>query len=226
MKARLIRLSAAAVIFGGIAAVSAAVFSTSALAHGDVVPQAVDTTGLEPLGKDWKESNPYRGNERAIEIGNPPSTRTAPAATALAPYRAASLPICASWSRATAVTSGSRSGCAMAPSATASPICPNSMTRWGRKLCGPSAHGLRPSPSNERRYSPSPDHGRHSRRGGYLPGLAASLDTVMERGVMRFAVYRDFPPFSHRVGGTLEGVDVDLAKAIGAKLGLASSSWS
>jgi ABC-type amino acid transport substrate-binding protein len=54
-----------------------------------------------------------------------------------------------------------------------------------------------------------------------LPGLAASLDTVMERGVMRFAVYRDFPPFSHRVGGSLEGVDVDLAKAIGAKLGLA-----
>ena len=69
MNARLIRLSAAAVIFGGIAAISAGVFSNSAFAHGDVVPQAVDTTGLEPLGKDWKESNPYRGNERAIEIG-------------------------------------------------------------------------------------------------------------------------------------------------------------
>jgi len=53
-----------------------------------------------------------------------------------------------------------------------------------------------------------------------FPVLAASLDTVTERGVIRFAVYRDFPPFSHRVGGTLEGADVDLAKAIGQKLGL------
>jgi cytochrome c-550 PedF len=69
MNARLVRLSAAALIFGGVAAVSNGVFPTGALAHGDVTPQAVDTTGLEPLGKDWKESNPYRGNERAIEIG-------------------------------------------------------------------------------------------------------------------------------------------------------------
>jgi ABC-type amino acid transport substrate-binding protein len=53
-----------------------------------------------------------------------------------------------------------------------------------------------------------------------FPVSAASLDTVTERGVLRFAVYRDFPPFSHRAGGTLEGADVDLAKAIGAKLGL------
>ena len=53
-----------------------------------------------------------------------------------------------------------------------------------------------------------------------LPGFAASLDTVTERGVLRFAVYRDFPPFSHRVGGSLEGADVDLAKAIGGKMGL------
>jgi ABC-type amino acid transport substrate-binding protein len=53
-----------------------------------------------------------------------------------------------------------------------------------------------------------------------LPGFAASLDTVTERGVLRFAVYRDFPPFSHRVGGSLEGADVDLARAIGEKMGL------
>jgi len=53
-----------------------------------------------------------------------------------------------------------------------------------------------------------------------FPVFAASLDTVTERGIVRFAVYRDFPPFSHRVGGTLEGADVDLAKVIGQKLGL------
>jgi cytochrome c-550 PedF len=41
----------------------------SALAHGDVTPQAVDTTGLEPLGDDWRETNPYKDNPKAIEIG-------------------------------------------------------------------------------------------------------------------------------------------------------------
>lgn len=40
------------------------------LAHGDVTPQAVDTTGLDPLGEEWKMENPYRGNEKAIEIGS------------------------------------------------------------------------------------------------------------------------------------------------------------
>ncbi len=41
-----------------------------ALAHGDVQPQPVDTTGLEPLGAEWKEENPYRGNDKAIAIGS------------------------------------------------------------------------------------------------------------------------------------------------------------
>ena len=41
-------------------------------AHGDVTPQPIDTTGLEPI-KDsdttFAEKNPYSGNPRAIEIG-------------------------------------------------------------------------------------------------------------------------------------------------------------
>ena len=42
--------------------------------HGDVQPQAVDTTGLDPVGEEWLEENPYREKggeqyERAIEIG-------------------------------------------------------------------------------------------------------------------------------------------------------------
>jgi cytochrome c-550 PedF len=40
-----------------------------ALAHGDVTPQPVDTTGLAPLGDGWREVNPYRGNELALKIG-------------------------------------------------------------------------------------------------------------------------------------------------------------
>lgn len=43
--------------------------SAQALAHGDVVPHAVDTTGLKELGKDWLPSNPYRKDATAIRIG-------------------------------------------------------------------------------------------------------------------------------------------------------------
>lgn len=38
--------------------------------HGDVTPQAVDTSSLPSLGKEWREENPFRGNEEAIRIGS------------------------------------------------------------------------------------------------------------------------------------------------------------
>jgi cytochrome c-550 PedF len=67
---RIVRVFAAAALSAGavIAAVSAS------LGHGDVQPQAVDTTGLEPLGEEWLEENPYRETggqqyELAVEIG-------------------------------------------------------------------------------------------------------------------------------------------------------------
>jgi cytochrome c-550 PedF len=37
--------------------------------HGDVQPQPVDTTGLDPLGEEWRKTNPYRGNPLAQKIG-------------------------------------------------------------------------------------------------------------------------------------------------------------
>ncbi len=43
--------------------------ATQLWAHGDVTPQSVDTAGLEPLGEEWLDENPYRGNATAIEIG-------------------------------------------------------------------------------------------------------------------------------------------------------------
>jgi cytochrome c-550 PedF len=52
------------VLLGGLLGASA-----SALAHGDVTPQQVDTKGLPALGEEWRESNPYRGNPKAVEIG-------------------------------------------------------------------------------------------------------------------------------------------------------------
>lgn len=40
-----------------------------AFSHGDAAPQPVDTTGLDPLGAEWRGENPYRGNAAAIKIG-------------------------------------------------------------------------------------------------------------------------------------------------------------
>ena len=50
----------------------ALVAATNAFAHGDVTPQQIDITGLEPLkdNKVWVDKNPYSGNPKAIEIGH------------------------------------------------------------------------------------------------------------------------------------------------------------
>lgn len=44
-----------------------------AMAHGDVTPQKVETKGLEPLGEEWVDENPYRApsesHDKAVEIG-------------------------------------------------------------------------------------------------------------------------------------------------------------
>jgi cytochrome c-550 PedF len=40
-----------------------------ALAHGDVTPQPVDTKTLPALGSEWRDENPYSGQEEAARIG-------------------------------------------------------------------------------------------------------------------------------------------------------------
>jgi cytochrome c-550 PedF len=47
----------------------AGVLATPAWAHGNVTPQAVDTSELPKLGDEWKKENPFRGNATAIKIG-------------------------------------------------------------------------------------------------------------------------------------------------------------
>ena len=54
------------------ALVAGIVVAGTAWAHGDVVPHAMDTTGLTPLGEDLQAENPYRGQpdyELAQKIG-------------------------------------------------------------------------------------------------------------------------------------------------------------
>ena len=49
---------------------AASLTATFAHAHGDVTPQAVDTSSLKQLGENWVTVNPYRGNKDAIRIGD------------------------------------------------------------------------------------------------------------------------------------------------------------
>ncbi len=51
---------------GGIAIAS---ITGSVFAHGNVLPQPVDTSALPEIGDAWLVKNPYRGNAAAIKIG-------------------------------------------------------------------------------------------------------------------------------------------------------------
>lgn len=53
-------------------AAAAALVAVSAYAHGDVVPQSVDTHTLPQLGEKWRESNPFskgEAHQEALRIG-------------------------------------------------------------------------------------------------------------------------------------------------------------
>jgi len=61
-------------LFAGLVAGMAMGVTTGVQAHGDVTPQAVDTSGLPQLGDEWVDENPFRNDEelkaRAVEIGS------------------------------------------------------------------------------------------------------------------------------------------------------------
>ena len=57
----------------GLLALALACGASAAFAHGDMVPQAVDTSTLPQLGAKWLESNPYssgEGHKEALRIGS------------------------------------------------------------------------------------------------------------------------------------------------------------
>ena len=44
--------------------------ASAVIAHGDVVPQAGDTSTLKPVGTEWLAKNPYLKDKEAIRIGD------------------------------------------------------------------------------------------------------------------------------------------------------------
>jgi len=57
------------IVLVGAAALCLGSVSSQLIAHGNVTPQPVDTTGLPKLGDAWVQHNPYRGNDLAKKIG-------------------------------------------------------------------------------------------------------------------------------------------------------------
>jgi len=54
----------------GAMSLATASVSSALFAHGNVTPQAVDTSMLPEIGADWLGKNPYTGNAKAIEVGS------------------------------------------------------------------------------------------------------------------------------------------------------------
>lgn len=50
--------------------------------------------------------------------------------------------------------------------------------------------------------------------------IGQSLDDILDRGWIQFAVYEDFPPYSYEENGVLKGVDIDLGHLIAEDLGI------
>ncbi|MDJ0608323.1 MAG: transporter substrate-binding domain-containing protein [Kiloniellales bacterium] len=50
--------------------------------------------------------------------------------------------------------------------------------------------------------------------------VGQSLDEIVERGYIEFAVYEEFPPYSWRDGGKAKGVDIDLGRLVAEFLGV------
>jgi cytochrome c-550 PedF len=54
----------------GLGLLTVAALPGTSWAHGDVTPQAVDTSALPKLGNAWAAENPYRKNAAAIKVGS------------------------------------------------------------------------------------------------------------------------------------------------------------
>ncbi|MDD9911340.1 MAG: transporter substrate-binding domain-containing protein [Ahrensia sp.] len=50
--------------------------------------------------------------------------------------------------------------------------------------------------------------------------IGKSLDEIVERGWIEFAVYEDFAPYSYKKGSKLVGVDIDVGELIAQELGV------
>ena len=55
-------------ILGGLGGMATCMLAAAVYAHGNMTPQAVDTSTLPQLGAEWRTENPYRNNTEAIRI--------------------------------------------------------------------------------------------------------------------------------------------------------------
>ncbi len=56
--------------------------------------------------------------------------------------------------------------------------------------------------------------------------IAGDWQKIKETGVLRVAVYKDFPPYSYLADGAMQGVDVDIARTLAERLGVGISTMN
>ena len=59
-----------------------------------------------------------------------------------------------------------------------------------------------------------------------ITASAGTLEEVKQQGVLRVAVYKDFSPYSYLAKGTMQGIDVDIARALAEQLGVGLSTMN
>lgn len=126
---------------------AAAVLTSTAFAHGNVVPQAVETKGLTPIkdagvsldGDGWAAVNPYRSSpehDKAVEIGASAYNQNCAACHGLEAKSGGIAPTCACSMPVTPGMNGLSNGYAMARSAMAVCTCRRWPITSARKPCG------------------------------------------------------------------------------------------
>lgn len=50
--------------------------------------------------------------------------------------------------------------------------------------------------------------------------VGQDFDTILDRGILSFALYEDFAPYSYKENGEFKGIDVEIAKVIAQELGV------
>ena len=184
-------------------------------AHGDVQPQAVDTTGLEPLGDTWRERNPYSGNETAIEIGASAYNQN-----------------CARCHGLGGVSGG------IAPDLRLLPYDADGDAWYvSRVRNGAIRNGVTYMPKFEgvlsqealwaiRAWLETVPADKSAvlavvcAAASFTQAASSRLDDIREVGEITVAVYENFPPFSFREGNQLRGIDVEIAREFAAKIGV------
>lgn len=199
------------------------------LPHGDVTPQVVDTAGLPELGGEWHAENPYRNDdeakELAIEIGASGYNQNCARchglqgiSGGLAPDLRELKPTARddAWYVDRVRNGYIQNGIPKMP-----PF-EHLLTQeavWAIRTYLDKRHKELMAERAAKKTSQAPHNAKPELTLAAWSGVAVALKT-QSPGVLRVAVYENFPPFSWKENNNPRGIDVEIARAIAHRLGM------